>query len=99
MTFKSGLLVLERHGLGKLPERQNLQKWLAEGATSLLSGLRKRVVSKRVVLAEVPLYRHFLQKIFPYGATLDERKKKPVNFDVPGPQHGVEGTFAKTALL
>ena len=31
-----------------------------------------RVVSKRVVLADVPLYRDFLHKVFPYNATLVE---------------------------
>ena len=33
---------------------------------------RKRVVSERVVLAGVPLYRNFLPKVFPCSATLAE---------------------------
>ena len=42
------------------------------GTISNFSGLRKRVVSKRVVLADVPLYLQFLQKVFPCSAILTE---------------------------
>ena len=67
----------------------------------LRSGVRKRVVSKSVVLADVPLYRNFLLKVFPCGATL---AKKAMIFDIPGPQktgtraHSPKPPFYKTAL-
>ena len=53
------------------------------------------MVSKRVVLADVPLYRNFLQKVFP--AMLPGQKKAMI-FDNPGPHKPDEGTFARTAL-
>ena len=47
-------------------------------------------------LADVPLYRNFLQKGFRCNATLREEN---YDFDIPGPKNRNEGTFAKTALL
>ena len=45
-----------------------------------VSGFRRRVVSKRVVLADVPLYQNFLRKVFPCSATLAE---KAISLDIP----------------
>ena len=61
-------------------------------------GVRKRVISKRVVLADVPVYRNFQKKkqkkTFP---PMLPWQKTAMSFDIPG-QTQNEGTFAKTAL-
>ena len=49
---------------------------------------------QRVVLVDVPLYRHFLQKSF---AAVLLWQKKAVIFD--NPKNRNKGTFAKTARL
>ena len=48
-------------------------RWCPEFFTyAYVGGLQDRVVSRRVVLADVPLYRNFLQKVFPCSASLAE---------------------------
>ena len=63
---------------------------------SCISGVRKRVVSKRVVLADAPLYQNVLQKVFPCSATLAEES---YDFDIPGTPKPERGRIRQTALL
>ena len=61
-------------------------------------GVRNRVVSKRVVLADVPLYRNVLPRVFPGSATLAEESY--YNYLIfLDPTNRNEGISAKTALL
>ena len=48
-----------------------------------VSGMRKRLVRKRVVLADVPLYRNFLKKSSP---AMLPGQKKAMFFEIPGPR-------------
>ena len=51
-------------------------------------GFGKVVVSKSVVLADVPLYQHFLKKTLPCSATLAEGA---MIFEMPGPPTTEQG--------
>ena len=53
----------------------------------------ERLVSKRVVLADVPLYRHFLQESYPCSATW---QKEAMIFDIPRPQKPERGHIRQT---
>ena len=61
------------------------------------AGVRQGAVSRRVVWADVPLYRSVIQKVFPCSATLAETA---LILEPPGSQKNRnESTFAKAALL
>ena len=78
----------EHQQAAKSPKNQDLV-WA-------FSGVFKRAASKRLVLADVPLYQNFLQKSLP--AVLPWQKKT-MFFDIPGPQKLERGHIRQNRLL